>query len=155
MLRLKKVFTSLLAVVIAITLLSISAMATNTQPIHSALTKSIDTSFDLDFATSTYWTIDFDNNVFGPFNRKYVTIQYTSCNPATLNAKVSIELYIDSDKDGVYERCDPNGGYLYTLSAGEKYSFLLPYGNTVKNYRIVFGNQTSSVTSGTFSVYTE
>ncbi|MDF2941253.1 MAG: hypothetical protein K0S01_111 [Herbinix sp.] len=121
---------------------------------YSISPQSYDSSFTLDFSQSTAWTLDFDNNSTLVFNHKKVTIKYLSNYPSNANASVRVELYIDEDEDGTYEKYDPNGGYLYSLNKGDSLEIKLPYGNTVKNYRLYFENRTSSVTSATFSVKT-
>jgi len=121
---------------------------------YSISPQSYDSSFTLDFSQSSAWTLDFDNNSTLIFNHKKVTIKYSSNYPSNANASVRVELYIDEDKDGTYEKYDPDGGYLYTLNKGDSLEIKLPFGNTVKNYRLYFENRTSSVTSATFSVKT-
>ena len=64
------------------------------------------------------------------------------------------DVYIDEDKDGNYEIYDPDGGYTYQLTVGEYIKIELPLGNTVANYRLRFVNQTSTVTSGSFTITT-
>ena len=120
----------------------------------SASARSYDSSFTLDFSTSSVWHLNFDNNALAFLNHRYVTVNYVSCTPSNANAKVKIELYIDDDKDGTYEIYDPNGGYTYQLVVGEYIKIELPLGNTVANYRLRFVNQTTSITSGDFTVTT-
>lgn len=120
----------------------------------SATARSYDSSFTLDFSTSSGWTLNFDNNAFAVWNHRYVTVDYDSCAPNSTTAKVKVELYIDDDEDGTYEIYDPNGGYTYQLEVGDYIKIELPHVNTVMNYRLLFVNQTSSVTSGNFTVTT-
>jgi len=115
---------------------------------------SIDTSFTLDFDISTIWTLDFNNDSTLWMNDNNVSVKYASCTPKTKIGKVSVELWIDEDKDGVYTQYSNTGGYTYTLEVGGIQQITLPYGNTVKNYRLVFANTTSGVNSGTFAVWT-
>ena len=120
----------------------------------SVSTRSYDSSFSLDFSESSAWYLNFDNNAFAFLNHRYVTAKYDSCSPSNSRAKVKIELYIDEDKDGNYEIYDPDGGYTYQLTVGEYIKIELPLGNTVANYRLRFVNQTSTVTSGAFTITT-
>ena len=116
--------------------------------------KSYNSSFTLDFSQSTAWTLDFTNNAFMMFNHNKVSVEYKSNTPSNSTANVRVELYIDDDGDGVYESCDPNGGYRYTIKKGETLKIALPHGNTVKDYRLVFTNLNSAVTGATFAVKT-
>lgn len=117
-------------------------------------TRSYNSSFTLDFGSSSAWYLNFDNNAFAFLNHRYVSVSYDSCSPNNSGGKVRIELYIDDDEDGVYELYDPNGGYTYQLVVGELIKIELPLGNTVAKYRLRFVNLTSSVTSGNFTVTT-
>ena len=119
-----------------------------------ALLRSYNSSFNLDFGQAQSWTLDFDNNSTAIFNHSNVTVKYLSNTPMTEVGKVTVELWIDEDKDGTYERYDSSGGYLYTLDETDSAQISLPYGNTVKNYRLVFVNKNSKVTSASFSVKT-
>lgn len=116
--------------------------------------QSYDSSFTLDFTQSTAWTLDFNNNGFMMFNHNKVSVEYKSNTPSNSTASVRVELYIDENGDGVYESCDPNGGYRYSIKKGEILKITLPYGNTVKDYRLLFTNLNSTVTSATFAVKT-
>lgn len=122
--------------------------------IPSSSARSYDSSFTLDFTTSAGWTINFDNNAFAVWNHRYINVDYESCSPHSTTAQVEIRLYIDEDEDGVYELYDPNGGYTFQLEVGDMLRIALPYENTVKKYRLMFVNLTSSISSGTFTVTT-
>lgn len=161
-----KVLATILVAILAFSSFNVSATSTVDSPISNIKTDSVSTisnsispmsynsSFTLDFSQASVWTLNFNNNSTLMFNHKKVTVKYLTSNPSNINASVIIELYIDEDKDGTYVKYDPTGGYRYTIKNGEALEITLPYGNTVKNYRFVFENRTSSVTSGTFSVKT-
>lgn len=156
--RVKRLFISILLCVLSLSTMNINAAASDGQYIldvpSSTITRSYDSSFTLDFSSSTTWTLNFDNNVFGPLNHRYVSISYLSCNPSNSNAKVSVVLYIDEDGDGTYAPYDPDGGYTYDAKVGDTIKITLPYEGAVKSYRLVMTNKTTSVTSGSFSVIT-
>jgi hypothetical protein len=117
-------------------------------------TYSYDSSFDLNFAQSQAWTLNFNNNSTLMFNHNNVEVKYLSNTPTTVVGQVVVELWIDEDQDGEYTKYDPNGGYTYTMNKADTIQIELPYGNTVKQYRLSFVNQTNSVTSAQFSVKT-
>lgn len=154
-----KLHKSLLAVLLigAVMTFPVNAAAADDEYIidlPNATARSYDSSFTLDFSASSGWTLNFDNNALAVWNHKYVTVDYDSCAPSSTTAKVQIVLYIDDDEDGTYEMYDPDGGYTYQLEVGDYIKIKLPHENTVKKYRLLFVNQTSSVTSGTFTVTT-
>lgn len=147
-----------LALLLALLMLPNSAMAafSTPQPVTGHIKyeinpRIIDTSFDLDFESSTMWTIDFQNNLYGHSSVKVV---YNSNTPTNKAGLAWITLHIDEDGDGVYEAYDPNGGYTFSLKYGETLNFDLPYGPAIMDYRVVFTNRTSSVISGNFSIKT-
>ncbi len=155
--KIKRFFAAFLLCTIAFNIAGSSAFAAGEPNIklNTHYTRSYNSSFTLNFSESTAWTLDFDNNAFAMLNHRYVNVEYTSCTPDRYtNAKVHVQLYIDDDEDDVYEPYDPNGGYSYQVKVGETLKITLPHGNTVKNYRLRFVNQTSAVTSGVFTVET-
>jgi hypothetical protein len=87
-------------------------------------------------------------------NHTKVSVEYISNTPAAITGNVKIELWIDEDEDGVYSVYDPNGGYTYSLNKLDTLEIILPYGNAVKHYRLLFVNQTSTVTGAGFTVHT-
>jgi len=115
----------------------------------------INNIYTLNFDESATWTVDFTNRHLIFLAHQFVTVEYKFCSPSDLRAKVTVELFINDDNDGTYDPYAPNGEYLFTLTVGGKYSIALPYGTSVKKYRLVFINQTLSVSSGTFAVKTE
>lgn len=118
----------------------------------SALARSYDSGFTLDFSDSAAWILNFDNNAFLMLNHRYVSVTYDSCNPSSsTNAYVKVQLYSDEDEDGTYTLCD---GYTFQLKVNDTLKITLPEGNTVMNYRLRFVNLTTSVTSGDFTVTT-
>ena len=151
-----KMFTAIF-LVFAMMVLPLNAHAATEEyviDVPNTSARSYDSSFTLDFATSSGWTLNFDNNALAVWNHRYVTVYYNSCTPSSTTAKVKVVLYIDDDEDGTYEIYDPAGGYTYQLGVGDYIQIELPDGNTVRNYRLLIVNQTSSVTSGAFTVTT-
>ncbi len=122
--------------------------------IPSASMRSYDSSFTLDFISSSAWYLNIDNDAFAFLNHRYVKVSYDSCTPSNEKASVKIELHIDDDEDGTYEIYDSAGSYTYQLVVGESVKIKLPLGNTVAKYRLFFVNQTASVKSGKFTVTT-
>lgn len=144
----------LICAILAFPMNAYAADSGYTVDIPGASARSYDSSFTLDFSASSGWTLNFDNNAFAVWNHRFVTVDYDSCAPSNSSAKVKVVLYIDDNEDGTYEIYDPNGGYTYQLTAGDYIKIKLPYVNTVMKYRLLIVNQTSSVTSGTFTVTT-
>lgn len=155
----RKLFVAIIAILVFVFSIgspaNVFATDANNYRVDAHNARSYNSSFLLDFSQSSSWTLNFDNNVFGPYNHRYVTVSYTSCIPSRYtNAKVQVKLYIDSDDDGVYEECDPYGGYTFTVKVGEDLKITLPHGNEVKKYRLLFVNKTNTITSGAFTVKT-
>lgn len=130
-----------LAILVAFMLaLPVSATETNL-----SAARSIDTTFDLDFAESTNWTIDFDNEAgWFHFNHKYVDVFYESYANAVSVPSVTVKL--QELVDGSYETVETK----YLSSVGNTTTFELPNGGTLTSYRLRFSNTTEAIC--TFSV---
>ena len=51
-------------------------------------TRSYNSSFTLDFGSSSAWYLNFDNNAFAFLNHRYVSVSYDSCSPNNSGGKV-------------------------------------------------------------------
>lgn len=123
---------------------------------NTKVARSVNKTYTLDFKESNAWTIDFTNSALG-FNHDGVTFSYDSFTTSGTNvtgAAVNIDLHVDLDGDGIYERYATDGSYLKKVVCGGSTFYRLPYGREVVNYRIVVMNQNTNVTSGIFSVKT-
>lgn len=119
-------------------------------------TQSVNREFTLDFEESTAWyTAGFSNSALG-FNHNNVSLTYdayTASDDVNDNAvSVKVDLYVDSDGDGDYERYATDGSYVQSLMLGGTVQYRLPYGREEYNYRLKITNSNSKVTSGTFTM---
>lgn len=107
-------------------------------------TRSIDTTFDLDFSSSSGWTIDFDNEGgWFHFNHTNVDVFYESYVNADFAPTVTIKL--QKLENGIYNTVETK-----YCSVGRTVSFAFPDGGTLTDYRLHFS--ASSKATCTFSV---
>lgn len=109
-------------------------------------TRSVDTTFDIDFAESTAWVLDFDNEA-GLFhwNHKMVDVFYDSANKTP--PKVTVKL---QQKNGDTYTDVSGSEYKVSLSSGNTATFTLPNGGLLTSYRLVFSCSSTAIC--TFSV---
>ena len=106
--------------------------------------RSIDTTFDLDYNSSSTWTIDFDNEGgWFHFNHTKVDVFYESYVNADFAPTVTVKLQML--EDGLYKTVETK----YCL-VGRTVTFDFPDGGTLTNYRLHFS--ASSTATCTFSV---
>lgn len=116
--------------------LAIPASAVSANPPTSVesvnVTRSIDTTFDLDFDSSSNWTIDFDNEGgWFHYNHTKVDVFYDSFVGANYAPTVTVSL--QKLEDGSYETVETK-----YVRLGRTITFDLPEGGTLTNYRLHF-----------------
>lgn len=150
--RIKKI----LALVFSITMLTTSVFAVDaTETLNDANvpeTRSISKTTYLDFTKYTAWVEDFDNGTLIGYNHNNLTVKYISNTPNITPAYVWVELYIDDDGDGIYEKIDPEGSYRFGLRVGETIQISLPSQREEKDYRLLITNRTNAVEQGVFEI---
>ena len=111
------------------------------------MTRSIDTTFDLDFGQASNWYINFDNEAgLFKFNHKYVDVFYDGfANADSSTIKPVVTIYLKEKVDGTYETVETKRAY-----PGNTYTFELPNGGTLTDYRLSFSCSKNAVC--TFSV---
>ena len=102
------------------------------------------------------WALDFDNEYALLWPHRAINVTYNSNVPYTVSGEIKVMLYIDDDGDGVYTLFEDDAGnnYIDTVACGESLSLALPYGEEIKNYRLVLQRVTTSITSANLSVWT-
>jgi hypothetical protein len=68
---------------------------------------------------------------------------------------IMLKHYKTQDNPVLYEPHAADDSYTRSMTPGSTAIIDLPYGSTVEDYRLVFTKQTSSLTSGNFSVKTK
>lgn len=116
-------------------------------PILFSTTRSIDTTFDLDFGQASNWYIDFDNEAgLFRFNHKYVDVFYDGfANSDSSTIRPSVTIYLKEKVNNTYETVETKTAY-----PGNTYTFELPNGGTLTDYRLSFSCNKDTVC--TFSV---
>lgn len=135
--KLKKVFAIIVTVCTLVTSVFANepALALDEQSVKLNTTKSIDSTFDLDFGESSNWYIDFDNEAgLFRFNHKYVDVYYDGfANSDSSTTRPAVTVRLKKEVDGVYEDVETKTAY-----PGNTYTFTLPNGGTLTNYRLYF-----------------
>ncbi|GHU90065.1 hypothetical protein FACS1894202_09260 [Clostridia bacterium] len=103
-----------------------------------------------DFALSAGWMTDFNNGVFLFSNDNRVKVTYVSNTPSNSTAQVKITL-AKKDSSGNYQVC---AGINYYLTTSTFVDIVLPDKTTYAEYRLMFTNLDSAVTSGKFKIAT-
>lgn len=110
----------------------------------SNITRSVDTSFDLDFSESSTWTFKFDNEAgWFHFNHTHVDVYYDGYTEASYAPSVTLKL--QELVDGTYETVETT-----TITLGKTKTFELPNGGKLTDYRLSFS--ANSKATCTFSV---
>ncbi len=152
----KKSIKRILALVFSIAVFSTSVFAIDTtatlNEANGPETRSISKTVYLDFTENTSWLEDFDNGTLIGYNHNNLSVKYASNTPNVTPAYVWVELYIDEDEDGVFERIDPEGSYRFGLRVGETLQISLPSQREEKDYRLLITNRTNTVEQGVFEI---
>ena len=154
----KESIKKILALVFSIVMFSTSVFAIDTtetlNEVNAPETRSISKTVYLDFTEYSGWIEDFDNGTLIGYNHNNLTVKYVSNTPNVSPAYVWVELYIDDDEDGVFERIDPEGSYRFGLRVGETIQISLPSQREEKDYRLLITNRTNTVEQGVFEIKT-